>query len=201
MNAAKIQLSEEELQLVQNAAWVLTKNKIIQKVYDLFGILSEEMKTALEQVPMPEEILQAPPKISKGENYRGLPYVMLDYPRFFTREDIFAIRSFFWWGNYFSVTLHLKGVYKALFIDAIQKNRAVLSGNNYYICVSAGEWRHELDDDNYISLSGIDDSTFEKMCAQQPFLKFSAKIDLHQWNESEMLFGKLFNALLQSIRH
>ena len=52
------------------------------------------------------------PKISKGENYRGLPYVMLDYPRLFGREEVLAIRTFFWWGHGFSVTLHLKGGYR-----------------------------------------------------------------------------------------
>ena len=37
MSPAKIQLSVEELQLVQNAQWLLTKNIIIEKVYTLFG--------------------------------------------------------------------------------------------------------------------------------------------------------------------
>ena len=44
MNPAKIRLSEHELQLIQNADLLLTKNKIIGKVYDLFGELSEELK-------------------------------------------------------------------------------------------------------------------------------------------------------------
>jgi hypothetical protein len=200
MNAAKIQLSEEELQLVQNAAWVLTKNKIIQKVYELFGQLSEDMKTALEDAHLPMGILEVPAKISKGENYNGLPYVMLDYPRFFTNENIFAIRSFFWWGNYFSITLHLKGIYKTLFAGAIQKNKDLLSGKGYHICISGSEWRHELDDDHYLPISSIDAPAFEKICAQHSFLKLSAKIEFHEWNKSGMLFGKLFNTLLEAIK-
>ena len=44
MNGAKIQLSPDELLLVQNGQWILTKNTIIQKVYHLFGSLAEEMK-------------------------------------------------------------------------------------------------------------------------------------------------------------
>ena len=54
MNAAKIHLSEEELQLLQNAEWVLTKNKIIQKVYDLFGALSEQMQARLANENLPD---------------------------------------------------------------------------------------------------------------------------------------------------
>ncbi len=34
---------------------------------------------------------------------------MLDYPRAFGRDSIFACRTFFWWGRFFSLTLHLAG--------------------------------------------------------------------------------------------
>ena len=54
-------------------------------------------------------IVQSTPKIAKGENYLQLPYVLLDYPRCFDKENIFAIRTMFWWGNFFSITLHLSG--------------------------------------------------------------------------------------------
>jgi hypothetical protein len=199
MNDAKIQLSAEELQLVQNAGWVLTKNTIIQKVYDLFGKLSEEIKLAIHPVHLPSEILQVAPKISRGENYKGLPYVILDYPRFFTRDHIFAIRCFFWWGNYFSVTLHLKGMYKEMFIPVIQKNKAPLAEKNFCICISTDEWKHELDEDHYIPLQGMNTQVFDSICVQEPFLKLSAKINLHQWNELEILLTSLCNSLLQSI--
>ena len=56
--------------------------------------------------------LNSSPKISKGENYKGLPWLVLDYPRYFNKEDIFAIRTLFWWGNFFSITLHISGKYK-----------------------------------------------------------------------------------------
>ena len=39
MNDAKVHLSAEEFELVKNAEWILTKNGIIQKVYDLFVLL------------------------------------------------------------------------------------------------------------------------------------------------------------------
>ena len=40
-------------------------------------------------------------KISRGENYRGLPYLILDYPAYFSQKDIFAFRTMFWWGHFF----------------------------------------------------------------------------------------------------
>ena len=67
---------------------------------------------------LPEEVLIQSPKISRGENYNGLPYVMLDYPRCFGKEDVFAMRTMFWWGNFFSITWHLKGKYSKEYIAA-----------------------------------------------------------------------------------
>ncbi len=36
-STTKITLSDKELSLVQNSEWILTKQVIIQKVYDLFA--------------------------------------------------------------------------------------------------------------------------------------------------------------------
>ena len=125
----KIHLSADELQLVQNAQLLLTKNTIIEKVYALFGELASELQQSSIYATrnLPAELLTLGPKISRGEKYKGLPYVMLDYPRCFGKEDIFAVRTFFWWGNFFSVTLHLKGKYQQLFIPYLQKQTALLA--------------------------------------------------------------------------
>jgi hypothetical protein len=39
MSAAKIRLSEKEMELVINADWILTKNIILDKVIELFSSL------------------------------------------------------------------------------------------------------------------------------------------------------------------
>src|SRR5262245_61567301 len=109
--SAKVSLSAFEQQLVTDANWILTKNGIIEKVYLLFGNLSEHYKQEPLLQQLPAEAVTASPKIARGENYEGLPYVMLDYPRCFGKEDTLAIRTFFWWGHFFSITLQLKGKY------------------------------------------------------------------------------------------
>ena len=107
----KIHLSKLEMELVQNREWILTKHAIINKVYQLFGELLATYKEISRQ--QTQSIIDfykhLGGKISKGENYQGLPYVILDYPASFRKENIFAIRTFFWWGNFFSISLHLSG--------------------------------------------------------------------------------------------
>ena len=109
----KIQLSEDEWQLVMNAGILLTKNRALEKIAMFLGEIGNTAGTVIspETVALPVSAAWKNAKISKGENYQGLPYLVLDYPRFFFRDDVFAIRTMFWWGNYFSITLHLKGIF------------------------------------------------------------------------------------------
>jgi hypothetical protein len=188
---AKIQLSEEELNLVQNAQWLLTKNNIISKVFDLFGEVAHEQQQRIN--------LQPAPKIARGENYQGLPYVMLDYPRFFGKDDVFAIRSMFWWGHYFSVTLHLKGAYKEQYKKNLLKNWSLLAQNEFYVSIGGDEWRHELTEDNYVLLSQLDPTAIESRMLATDFCKVSAKIALLQWNRSKELLCELHDIIYRSI--
>lgn len=199
MEEAKIKLSEDELLLVQNAGIILTKNAIMQKAVSLFGLLAEGMKTESENAQLPGEVMMTTPKISKGEHYKGLPYVVLDYPRLFTQENIFAIRTLFWWGNYFSITLHLKGVYKEMLALRIKENISLLAEKQFSICISSDQWRHELEADNYISLSGLTENELNEIIEKNQFLKLAAKTEFAQWDHSVILLLGLFKNILQSL--
>lgn len=184
MDAAKLTLSEEELRLVTDPGVILTKNAIIQKLYVLFGKLSGQMGADLI---LPAEVATISPKISRGESYQGLPYVMLDYPRFFTTEHVLAIRTFFWWGHFFSVTLHLKGKYQLLYCRTLVKHFDWLSANGYAVSVCEDEWQHHTGSDDYRSLQGMDPAGFEKIINEHPFVKLSKSFPLGQWQEMPLL--------------
>ena len=178
-NFAKVQLSAEEMRLVRDPAWILTKNSVIQKVVGMFAELTEVIRLP------PRTLLgadrRAPrsggtePKISKGENYKGLPWVMLDYPRVFGKEDVYAIRTFFLWGHAFSVTLHLKGVYKERFLPAIRARWGELAAAGFEVSIADDEWVHEHTTETYGPLRAAD---------ERPWLKLSARVALEQWDEA-----------------
>ena len=121
----KITLSDKELSLVTNADWILTKQIVIEKVYRMFSgsIPSLQSLMMQEQVKLPPEARSSIPKIYKGENYLQLPYVMFDYPRSFNKENIFALRTMFWWANFFSITLHISGDHVKTVKKQIIKNK------------------------------------------------------------------------------
>jgi hypothetical protein len=192
MENANLQLSPEEMLLVMQPGWILTKNSIIKKVVGLFAALSNEYRG----------LLQSPisPKISKGENYQGLPYVMLDYPRLFGREDVLAVRTFFWWGHAFSVTLHLKGEYLQRYRPLLRRGWAVLAEAGFHVGVSDDEWRHEHVPENYRPIVSADDLDGDALRdgegSDLMFLKLSAACGLERWEEAQTILGGLFRVLV-----
>lgn len=191
MVPANVKLSKNELALVCDESVILTKNNIIQKVYEMFGSLSEVYKAALNGYhTLPDaDILKQSPKIYRGEHYNGLPYVMLDYPRSFSHTDALAIRCFFWWGNFFSITLHLQGKYVPLYAGAIMQNHK--EATQWYYCINEDKWQHHFETSNYIPLVDASIQT------DATFLKVAKKIPLQQWDDVYDFFVKNFQYLVQ----
>jgi hypothetical protein len=197
MEATKILLSADELNLVQNTHWLLTKNNIIEKAKAMFGGLAASMQDEINANAhkLPEIIHLFSPKVFKGEYYQGLPYVMLDYPRVFTKEDVLAIRTMFWWGNFFSVTLQLKGSYRQLYGDKLLQNRELLAAKGFYVSVSEDEWRHDFQPDNYVPVELNSDKL--EQAIKGPFVKLAAKIELSHWNDALQLVGEYQLAMIR----
>lgn len=187
--SANVSLSAFEKQLVTDASWILTKNSIIQKVFVLFGELSKAWQSDAVLQQLSSHITEVPPKISKGENYEGLPYVMLDYPRCFSKEDVFAIRTFFWWGNFFSITLHLKGKYKVQFEQVIAA--AISNGelNNAWINYAEEEWAHHFENTNMNPVQLTEAAELK----DKKVLKLAYKLDLNNWDSAEEFLKKVFD--------
>ncbi len=185
MQQSKIQLSEEEMQLVRNRGWILTKQKITAGVYDIFGGVSGKMQHWVQNnKAIPAAIHQLSPKISKGEQYESLPYVVLDYPRYFSREDVFAIRTFFWWGNYFSSTLHLKGRYKNELLKKITSAITMGKFDNCYLSLTGDEFDFNVEGSSYQLIQKDNHQSLAAAMAPAPFIKISTRISFDEWNRS-----------------
>lgn len=199
MSKAKIHLSKQEMQLVTNANWILTKNGIIKKIQFLFGNLEQEMNAILNEHAgqLPEEVLFIHSKISKGENYEGLPYLVLDCPRYFKAENIFAIRTMFWWGNFFSITLQLSGIYKKKFEKKIIDSFKTLKKQKFFFCHNADQWEHHFEKTNYISLNRLTKDELERLLVKNSFIKLAKKIPLKKWDKADKVLLNNFIDLVE----
>lgn len=191
----QFQLTEFETELIGNAEVMLAKNRIMQKVIGLFAALSGDY-VSVAATSLISQVNFKTPKISRGENYLSLPYVMLDYPRNFSKADAFAIRTFFWWGQHISIHLYLSGIYKTKYQHKVEIaiNKGLLQG--WFWCVNQNEWQHHFEEDNYVSIhQGFDALPRERV----NFLKIAKKIPLHKWNSSAETLLESFRLLINII--
>ncbi len=210
-NFAKVGLSAEEMRLVTDPAWILTKNSVMGKVVEMMAGLSghwraeAEARKAEAEARKAEtgvrgvesaggetllmELMRKEPKISKGENYKGLPWVMLDFPRVFGREEVCAIRTLFWWGHAFSITLHLKGEYVRIFLPSIMQRREELVAAGFGVAISDDEWAHEHTDGTYGPLGAAG-------AGERAWFKLSARVGLEYWDEAPERLSGLYGQLL-----
>lgn len=193
----KIQLSPQQMELVNNTDWILNKHIITKKVYDMFGEINEIFKEEIKDINalFPENLKYQSGKISKGENYQLLPYVILDYPAFFWKDRVLAIRTMFWWGNFFSVTLHLSGIHKEQLSINTEQAFSYLHQNDFYICINEKEWEHHFETDNYIKASDISFKTYREIC-QKHFFKISKKLHLTEWDNATEFILETFRKII-----
>ena len=180
MQQTKIQLLPAEMELVSSPEIILTKNAILQKIKSFFEEIQVKQSDILKDYAsqLPQEVLKISPKISRGENYKGLPWLVLDNPRYFQHNNTFAIRTMFWWGNFFSITLHLSGNNKRDILKKISLNISALNGNDFYVYDGQKEWEHDIEPNSYKKISTLNKEDLEKIFSANNFLKLAIKFPI-----------------------
>lgn len=194
--SSKLTLSAKEYELIQNADFFLTKRTITEKVYQLFASLQQNLEENLSKKCVFGGLPVKSAKIFKGENYLGLPWIMLDYPREFGKNDVFAIRTMFWWGKYFSVTLHLKGIYKEQLLSKNKFNLGKFSEDKFYIATGAEEFRHEVQSPNYLPASSLSQQDFNNTISTKSYFKIARMIPLTEWDNAVSVITKIYEEII-----
>lgn len=199
MKSAKIRLSEEEQLLVMNGDWILTKNRVLEQISSFLAAVQEEQSGWIREQAsrIPASVLAIPAKLSKGEQYLGLPYRVMDYPRCFGPVDTFAIRTLFWWGHYFTVNLQLAGQWKKETMSSLIAAFTEMQEGNVWICTGTDPWQHQLSADAYRPAKAMNREEWEKIILEQAFIKLSTRQELMDW---EQLGERLLTDFVRLIR-
>ena len=197
MSKTKIVLSTKELGMVTDSEWILTKQRIIQQVYVLFdSVIADIDRMILPEWRHLTEVAPLPPRIFKGENYLGLPYVTLDHPRLFESKNSLTVRTMFWWANFVSVTLHAGGIYKERLADKLGELQSSEHGD-MFICIHENQWHHHFEPDNFILFQNISKKKFEEIKMERDFIKIAYKVNLQQFNELQEILIKNYQMLAE----
>lgn len=191
-------LTKEELSLLKNSEILLLKNAALVSIQNCLTQLQIaldkwfiESKSYLHLLPE-----TATTKLTKGENYKGLPYVVLDYKAHYTKTNIFAYRTLFWWGNFFSFSLHLQGSYLEIFRNKLLANSANLKATDFYICINETPWQYDFSDNNYVKLSVLNGVDLNELLNHKSFIKIGHKINLDEFNRINEIGVGTFEKML-----
>jgi len=169
--------SQEELDFVMDAGVIEMKNRVLDKMMNLLAEVRDELDQYVKREEFFLDMYFKSGKISRGENLKGLPYLVLDHPAIFKKKDIFAFRTIFWWGNYFSHVFILRGKYFNFFVPKLLMNLRKQHHEELLVCVDNHPWNHKMED-NYRSISHFDQNDLEKIVADAGFLKIGDKTGL-----------------------
>ena len=185
-----IQFDDKESDLLYNTELFPLKRQVNQKIYVLFEQIKMRLKDTEEhkQFIFPPGTDSATGKISQGENYLSFPWVILDFPKLFNKEDIFAFRTLFWYGHYFSFSLVLGGKSADFYLSSIIKNRNFISGRSLYFSTHEDPWQHAITEENSLLLDEIGDNYLEKQVQEYGYLKITGRI--HS-TDSEEIYRKV----------
>ncbi|MFW2477964.1 MAG: hypothetical protein ACN4EP_13665 [Sediminibacterium sp.] len=200
MLPAKLTLSEEERELMMNARFILTKNAVLEQMEGFFGQLCNRFREQVAKAGFSDaELFITNPKISKGEQYQQLPWVMLDYPRLFSKTDTCAIRCFFWWGQYWSITLQLSGRFLSEYQqDLVGFVNDRIDEPDWYVSAGDDPWRHDLHSEHYLPITAITQHYWQE---ERSYLKLAKKIPLEEWDQIVRLMEDNFSALIAILNH
>lgn len=179
---------------MNDVSFLLSKRVITEKTCNLLHGLKETLEASPihHAFPFPVGTDFHQGKITRGENLKGLPYLVLDFPRLFEKDNIFAFRTLFWWGNYFSFTLHLQGKSLKQFRETLLENLSKHKKRDFLVYIGKDEWGHDLSDAGYVPYS----KELNEIIRKQGFLKLSRKIAVKNFEKLNAEGLKTYNLLL-----
>ena len=215
----KIILSEEERLAINNCRFFEVKREISHKVESIFsGVVNDqELKLDWKKIIAQQDWKILEGKISRGENYKGFPWLMLDYPRNFSNENVFAVRNFFWWGFYFACkknvfavrnffwwgfyfacNFQLSGESLKKYLPIIERNQEQLAEKKIYLSLNKSSWIHKVDEENFVLLKSDNLKMISSTAVRNGYLKLSAVHTLSEF-EKAVGFFQSYQKLFQQI--
>lgn len=189
-------LSSEEFITITNTRFLQVKADATTKVWNELEELQAMYKGIVNELEISFPAKLNHPKISKGENYKGLPYLVSDYPAIFNKDNILALRTMFWWGNFFSITLHLQGIYKEQYAANIIAYLKENKPDGLYLACNNTPWEYHYESDNYCAVDTMDDETIKRLITQSNFIKLSAKLNLQDYVQLKFFMEEWATLLL-----
>lgn len=186
MRKSTIKLTKHELDFASDTIYPETKQTVMLKMQQLFTACGQK----LNQNTLYQELTANTKfKITKGEQYKSLPYMVLDSPQIKGPEIDLVFRTLFWWGHYVSCNLivsttKLEQEQDYTAIKQLPKTR-LLTGNDL--------WEQDLDSAEFSKCSALSVAEIEHLIHTQTYVKLSRKIPLRKHAQLPELMDMVYS--------
>lgn len=192
--------SEKEIRFLTDTDFLLTKQEINRKATALLSETEQNLKMVVRQsnFPFPDQAFLKAGKLSRGEQYRGLPYWILDYPRKFSKEATFSFRTMVWWGHEVSCFLHLGGRDLEKFKLKVLEN---FQGDpDQFVAINPSPWEYHFGPDNYRKASETSPKLLESHISQHKYHKMIYKLSLDRVHDLPEFSADVFAKMLTKLQ-
>lgn len=175
-------LSAEEITLLQDAGILPLKRRICDKMESWLSDLGTALETLVDNKNegIFTEVWASSPRITRGDNYRGQAYRVLDYPRFIQGEDLFLFRTVLLWGHPIGVHLILAGKFKDICQGKWGGNLPRLFEGSF-LSVQETPWIWESDAPGLVSMEDLTEEGCLQLLVERSFLKVSHFMPLEDY--------------------
>jgi hypothetical protein len=183
MQKSTFKLTKHELDFISDAELMLLKQKLIRKL----GHELEVVGKRIQQQHYHNSNLQH--KVTKGENYLGQPYLVLDVPQLKAKEISGKMRLMFWWGHYFSLQ----------FFFTVTENSyhliKQLNTPDLFIFIGKDLFNNDLSHEDFVTLDKLTKQQLDGL----PTSKICRTISLNRFDLLQAEATNFLNLLLHTI--
>jgi len=143
-------LNDNQKTFINDKQNFILKGEVDARINQLLYSFQEELSSLLEtnQYQLPAKIGKTPFKVSKGNNHKGFPFQVIDYPSSLGQTNVYSFRSVIWYANFFSFNLLLKGEPKLNYERLLGR----LTDKGYTLSWKGDIWETEIRDDQSIEI-------------------------------------------------
>ncbi|MBO3696859.1 hypothetical protein [Roseivirga sp. E12] len=183
-------LTERQKDFITDSEGFIIKNEVDTQVNRLLYSFHESLSSLIEEKPfhLPAKLGKTPFKVSKGNNHKGFPFQVIDFPASLGQTDAYSFRSVIWYGNFFSFSLLLKGEPKTIYESYLSR----LTSKGYTMTWADNIWETEI---SIINSIDINVSSLEKargIYQSNEALKIFKSYNLNQIDDFERLGVECF---------
>jgi len=147
MRKSTINLTKKELLFAADSFYPITKQKVLRKISGLMDGAVNDVYKSYQNKLLFYENEGFIKKLSKGENYKEMPYLVMDTPQISGPGFKTLFRIVFWWGHYFTLNYY---AHRSVVSDVKLRGWKKTHLCSNMTCL----WENDLEQLGFISLAG-----------------------------------------------